>query len=73
MHRKIWRKENLNPKQLPPSPLHRKNETPLIHWKSPPRIAPKILIPTTYKDTIHRDLQESDPNTSASSAKTKKA
>jgi len=71
MHREIWRKENLNPKQPPASPPHGKNQTPRIHRKDPPRLAPKTIIPQTRKETIHRDVQERDPNPSAGSPKTK--
>jgi len=43
--------------QPPASPLHGKNQTPRDHRKSPPRLAPKILIPQTSKEPIHRNLQ----------------
>jgi len=71
MHHEICRKKNLNPKQPPTSPLHGKNQTPRIHRKNPPRLAPKTIIPQTRKETIHRDVQGRDPNPSAGSLKTK--
>jgi len=70
MHREIWRKENLNHKQPPASPFHDKNQTRRVHRKNPPRLVPKKIIPQTCKQTIHRDIEERDPNPSAGSPKT---
>ena len=64
-------KKTFNPKQLHASSLHGKNETPTIHRKNPPRLAPKTIIPQTRKEIIHRDVQERDPNPSAGFPKTK--
>jgi len=72
MHREIWCKEKLNLKQPPTSLLHRKNQTPRIHRKNPPRLASKILIPQTHKETIHGDGQERDPNPFVGSRKNKR-
>jgi len=71
-NREIWRKENLNPKQPPASPLHGKNQTPRIHRKNAPRLAPEIIIPQTRKEIIHKDVQERYPNHSAGSPKNKR-
>ena len=43
------------------SPLDGKNQTPRNYRKSPPRLAPKILIPETRKETIHRNVQVERP------------
>jgi len=48
----------------PASPRHRKNQTPRNHRKSPPRLAPKTK-PQTRRETVHRNVQERDPNPSA--------
>jgi len=67
------RKKPINAKPPPASPLHGKNETPRMHRKNLPRLAPKIeKIPKTRKKTIDRDVQERDPNPSAGSPKHKK-
>jgi len=51
--------------------FHGKNPTPRIHRKNPPRLAPKTIKPQRRKETIHRDIQERDPNPTAGSPKTK--
>jgi len=71
MQCELWHEQNLNPKQPPPLSLHEKNQIPRIHRKNPPRLAPKTIIPQTCKDTIHRDVQERDPNPAAGFPKTK--
>jgi len=59
MHREIWRKENLNPKQPPASPPHGKNQTPRIHRKNPPRLAHKtIYLRHVRKQCIETDRRE---------------
>jgi len=58
-------KKTYEPNVFPPaSPCHGKNQTPRIHRKSPPHLAPKTK-PPTRRETIHRDVQERDPNPSA--------
>jgi len=47
--------------QPPASPLYGKNQTPRNHRKSPPRLAPKILIPQTRKETIHSTVKVERP------------
>jgi len=39
------RKKPINANPPPASPLHGKNQTPGLHRKSPPRLAPKIIYP----------------------------
>jgi len=39
------RKKPINAIPPPASPLHGKNQTPRVHRKSPPRLAPKIIYP----------------------------
>ena len=39
------RKKPINANPPPASPLHGKNQTPRVHRKSPPRLAPKIIYP----------------------------
>jgi len=39
------RKKPINAIPLPASPLHGKYQTPRVHRKSPPHLAPKIIYP----------------------------
>jgi len=39
------RKKPINANPPPASPLHGKNQTPRVHRKSPPCLAPKIIYP----------------------------
>jgi len=39
------RKKPINAIPPPASPLHGKNQTPRVHRKGPPRLAPKIIYP----------------------------
>ena len=58
-------KKTYKPNVFPPAaPRHGKNQTFRTHRKSPPRLAPKTK-PQTRRETIHRDVQERDPNPSA--------
>jgi len=41
----IKRKKPINANPPPASPLHGKNQTPRVHRKSLPRLAPKIIYP----------------------------
>ena len=44
------RKKPINANPPPASPLHGKNQTPRIHRKSPPRLAPKIIYPRHVRE-----------------------
>jgi len=43
------RKKPINAIPPPASPLHGKNQTPQVHRKSLPRLAPKIIYPTDVR------------------------
>ena len=64
-------KKNLIPNNRPLHLLMGTIKHPESIGKNPPRLAPKRIIPQTRKETIHRDVQERDPNPSAGSPKTK--
>jgi len=55
----------------PTSPLHGKDQTPRVHTKSPPRLAPKIIQPQTRKETKHRNLEVERPKPFRRLTKTK--
>ena len=63
MQRELYENKNLQI-QISNRLLHLlmgKNQIPGNHRKSPPRLAPKILIPQTRKEIIHRNEEERDP------------
>ena len=55
--RAMKRKKPISHNNRPLHLLIGKIKHPKNHRKSPPRLAPKILIPQTPKETIHRNVQ----------------
>jgi len=61
MQPKLCSEKTYKSQQPPASPPHRKNQTARNHRKSPSRLAPKILIPQTRKETIPTNVQVERP------------
>ena len=66
------RKKPINAIPPPASPIHRKNETPRVHRKSLPRLAPKIIYSRHVRKQYIETYRYRDPNPSAGSPRQKK-
>ena len=69
--RAMKRKKPIKANPPPASPLDGKNQTPRVHRKSLPRLAPKIIYPRDVRKQYIERYSYRDPNPSAGSQKQK--